>query len=216
MPSSSYLVGVLLLLTGTLASENPATITQSPPAARTPPPHIAQRATTYETTSPLPLTDYNYPYSALPYQVNPYPIGRGPQSGYNQCNATTEGPTSQCQTMVVNDLADFCIWGAPTNDSTIGDVEAATVAYCTKAGRGTRLLPPGAITAAQFMRTSGYIQITGWFDQTTIGLTPDDTGGELDPHGDDKLGNPVGGLVYSSGMPSGDNTTLIQVSSWNK
>ena len=37
------------------------------------------------------------------------------------------------------------------------------------------------------MRTSGYIQITGWFDQTTIGLTPDDTGGELDPHGDDKV-----------------------------
>lgn len=32
------------------------------------------------------------------------------------------------------------------------------------------------------------------FDQTSIGLAANDTGGELDPHGDDNLGNPVGGL----------------------
>lgn len=82
------------------------TITQSPPAQRTPTHRdLAKRAaaaTTYETTSPLPLTDYNYPFSAIPYQVNPYAIGRGPQAGYNICNSTTEGATSECQTMEVN------------------------------------------------------------------------------------------------------------------
>lgn len=36
-----------------------------------------------------------------------------------------------------------------------------------------------------------------------------DTGGELDPHGADLLGNPLGIL-------SGDNSIYMQVSSWNK
>jgi hypothetical protein len=72
---------------------------------------MRQAANTYETTSPLPLTEYNYPYSAIPEKVNPYAIGRGPQSGYNICNSTTEGADSQCQTMVVNSLVrnDFLV-----------------------------------------------------------------------------------------------------------
>ena len=59
------------------------------------------------TTSPLPLTAYQYPYSALPYQVNPYPVGRGPQFGFNQCNATTENDKSNCQTLIMNSLVRF-------------------------------------------------------------------------------------------------------------
>lgn len=39
--------------------------------------------------------------------------------------------------------------------------------------------------------------------------------GELDPHGADLLGNPLGGLVYSAGFAA-DNKTLEQVISWNK
>lgn len=66
------------------------------------------------------------------------------------------------------------------------------------------------------MKTSAYIQITGLFNQSGVGLQTNDTGGELDPHGADLLGNPIGGLVYSSGMPSGDGTTLMQVTNWNK
>lgn len=97
----------------------------------------------------------------------------------------------------------------------MGDVEAATVAYCTKPGHGTRLIPAGSITEAQFIKTSAYIQITGLPDQTGLSMNKSDTGGELDPHGDDDLGNPVGGLVYSFGMPSGDNSTVMQVTSWN-
>jgi hypothetical protein len=65
---------------------------------------IAKRQSAIETTSPLPLTDYQYPYSALPEQINPFAVGRGPQSGYNRCNSSTEGPTSECQTLVVNSL----------------------------------------------------------------------------------------------------------------
>lgn len=108
-PARLLLVAALAAIhsfTPVRAVEDPATLTQPAPARRTPAAHhdpdLVQRATTYETTSPLPLTQYQYPYSALPYQVNPYPIGRGPQAGYNQCNATTEGPTSECQTMEVN------------------------------------------------------------------------------------------------------------------
>lgn len=49
----------------------------------------------------------------------------------NQCNSTTEGASSQCQTGVFNSIEDFCFWGAPgtTPNQTIGDVEAAVVAY---------------------------------------------------------------------------------------
>lgn len=58
-------------------------------------------------TSAQPLTDYHIPYSQIPYQVNPYQVARGPQSGYNQCNSTTEGDSSQCQTLIVNNLVSL-------------------------------------------------------------------------------------------------------------
>ena len=45
-------------------------------------------------------------------------------------------------------LADFCLWGAPKpNYGTVGDIEGEVVAYCTKKGHGTRLIPPGTLTA---------------------------------------------------------------------
>lgn len=116
------------------------------------------------------------------------------------------------------------------------------------------------------MKTKAYIQISGYIDQTVLGMTKDDSGGELgelsdfafcppfffffslfsrwhrasslakpphapfleddkttdlfplfviDPHGADLLGNPLGGLVFSSGLPSGDNSTEQQVVEWN-
>jgi hypothetical protein len=88
----------------------------------------------------------------------------------------------------------------------IGDVEAAVVAYCSKPGHGTRIMPAGTITGAQvsscadlmgtvihicihqqFMRTKAYVQVTGHFNQSGIGLAQNDTGGELDPHGADNV-----------------------------
>ncbi|KAI5474859.1 hypothetical protein MNV49_002341 [Pseudohyphozyma bogoriensis] len=152
----------------------------------------------------------------IPYQVNPIAYGRGPQSGYNVCNSTTEGPDALCQTAFLNSLDDFCLWGSATPDGQIGDVEAAVVAYCTKSGHGTRIMPGGTITALQYMRTSAYVQVVGLFDQTGIELMSNDTGGELDPHGADQLGNPLGGLVWSTNLPEAtSNTTLVQVQNWN-
>lgn len=58
-----------------------ASVTPAP--SPTTPPSLEKRAA----SSPLPLTDYTYAYSAVPYQVNPYNVGRGPQSGYNQVSS---------------------------------------------------------------------------------------------------------------------------------
>lgn len=65
------------------------------------------------------------------------------------------------------------------------------------------------------MRTSAYIQATGFIDNSALSLTPDDTGGELDPHGADLQGNPLGGVVYSNGTADSDGHTLTQVFNWN-
>ena len=106
-------------------------------------------------------------------------------------------------TLIVIYQADFCIWGSPILNGVILDVEAAVVAYCAQPGHGTRVMPPGTITGAQvsfaltprhcfislhgpqFMRTSAYIQITGFLNQTGIGVKFTDSGGELDPHAAD-------------------------------
>ncbi|BEI81554.1 hypothetical protein CcaverHIS002_0207140 [Cutaneotrichosporon cavernicola] len=187
---------VLAAATGVNAEPAAPVITPAPVAIEA---RQSAAAATYETTSPLPLTDYMYPYDALPEQVNPYPVLRGPQTGYNRCNSTTEGPNALCQTAVFNSIEDFCFWGAPGTNQTIGDVEAEVVSFCSRTGHGGRIFPPGTFKGLQFMRTPGYIQLVGVFDQTSVGLNSADTGGELDPHGADLLGNPLGGLFYSNG-----------------
>ncbi|KAK4047003.1 DNA-binding protein snt1 [Microbotryomycetes sp. JL201] len=216
--------GALAATSGSSSSSKVAhdvtTITSAPPTPTST--GLAARQAT-----PSPLTAYSYAYNDLPYQINPYPYLRGPQSGYNICNSTTEGPDSQCQTAIMNDINDFCLWGAPglSPNETIGDIEAAVVAYCTKAGHGTRVLPPNAITGLQMMRTPGYVQWVGRIDQTALGLQASDPGGELDPHGADQLGNPLGGAVFSplivndstngTSINGTDTSTLMQVVQWN-
>lgn len=105
---------------------------------------------------------------------------------------------------------------------------------------GSRVMAPGTLTGVQFMRTPAYvsfpklsfdceyrpvscshsvatqIQVTGTLEMSGLNLAATDTGGELDPLGADLLGNPLGGLMYSTGLPRGDNTTIQQVRSWNK
>jgi hypothetical protein len=65
---------------------------------------------------------------------------------------------------------------------------------------------------SQFTKTSqaAYIQIVGFIDNTAIGLNALDEGGELDPHGADLQGNPLGGVVYSNGISDSTNGTLTQ------
>ena len=65
------------------------------------------------------------------------------------------------------------------------------------------------------MKTSAYIQIVGFIDNTGIGLAANDTGGELDPHDADLQGNPLGGVVYSNSTPDATNGGLTQVHNWN-
>ena len=62
--------------------------------------------------------------------------------------------------------ADFCLWGSPKANGVVGDIEAVVVAYCTKPGHGTRLIPPGTLTAVYvqtFTDTSSY-----WLTSTII------------------------------------------------
>jgi hypothetical protein len=142
---------------------------------------------------------------------------RGPQFGYNQCGAANATAAANCQTLVVNNASDFCLWGSPTANGDIGDVEAKVVSYCTNPQWGGRPIPAGGIHGVQFMRTSAYIQIVGFIDNAALGLDPTDTGGELDPHGADLQGNPLGGVVYSldTNFSPDNGVTPGQVHNWN-
>ncbi|KAF8180854.1 hypothetical protein BJ912DRAFT_814656, partial [Pholiota molesta] len=161
------------------------------------------------------LSTLHFAFTDLPFQVYPFPVLRGPQFGFNICNSTTLGNNSNCQTLIFNGPDDFCLWGSPEADGDIGDDEAKVVAYCTKPTHGTRVIPPGAITGLQWIKTSAYIQATGFIDNAALSLIETDTGGELDPHGADLQGNPLGGVVYSNGTADSDGTTLTQVFNWN-
>ncbi|KAG6897273.1 hypothetical protein C0992_002925 [Termitomyces sp. T32_za158] len=110
--------------------------------------------------------------------------------------------------------SDFCLWGPPQPNSVVGDVEGEMVAWCTKPGRGTRVIPSGAITGVQFTKTPDYVQVVGFIDQSKINIAAGDSGGEMDPHGADLRGNPLGGLVYSTAYTSSKNK-YVQVIEWH-
>ncbi|KAJ7667551.1 hypothetical protein DFH06DRAFT_1294590 [Mycena polygramma] len=121
------------------------------------------------------------------------------QSGTNRCG-TGFNQTSECQTAYMNALDDWCLWAPPKPGagSTIGEIERIEVAWCIKNGTGTRLIPDGAITGAHWLITPDYIQVTGIGNLTLLNIAAKDEGGELDPHGADGNGNPVGGIVFST------------------
>ncbi|KAF8802989.1 hypothetical protein BYT27DRAFT_6747295 [Phlegmacium glaucopus] len=210
--SSSLLFAVALAVhsfSGVAAEAELPLITQAPT------PTIAKRQGVAGGSGTPILSTLHYAYTDLPEQVYPFPVLRGPQFGFNRCNSTTLGPTSNCQTLIFNGPDDFCLWGSPDPAGLIGNVEAKVVAYCTKPYYGTRLIPPEAITGLQWIKTSAYIQVTGFINNTGIGLDPTDQGGELDPHGADLQGNPLGGVVFSNGTTDSDGHTLTQVFNWN-
>ncbi|KAJ3566071.1 hypothetical protein NP233_g7234 [Leucocoprinus birnbaumii] len=164
--------------------------------------------------TPLASKTYAYP-TGVPYKVDT-DVGllRGNQFGFNQCNSTTENQNSDCQTSFINSIDgkfDFCLWAPSKPGSTVADQEGEMVAWCTKPGRGTRLIPQYALQGVQFMKTSDYVQVVGFIDQRLINLDPADYGGEMDPHGADLRGNPMGGLVYSQAY----NGQWTQVIEWH-
>jgi len=80
-----------------------------------------------------------YIYEKLPKQSE---IG---QSGTNDCG-TKSSQSSMCQTMWMNDGDNFCLWALPSPGGTIGDTEREEFAWCTKNGRGTRVIPDDTLT----------------------------------------------------------------------
>ncbi|SJL18190.1 uncharacterized protein ARMOST_21768 [Armillaria ostoyae] len=112
------------------------------------------------------------------------------QTGTNKCG-TTSSQDSMCQNVYINAVDDFCLWAPPTPsaDSGIG---------ATESGYGTCVIPKGTITGAHFVQTPDFVQVTGTGDLTKLDIPAGDTGGELDPHGADGNGNPIGGLVFST------------------
>jgi hypothetical protein len=159
---------------------------------------------------PLASKHYDSP-AALPEKVDTdQGLIRGTQLGYNICNSTTENQNSLCQTSYFNSPSDFCLWAPSKPDSTIADTEGEEVAWCSQPGHGTRLIPAGALTGLQYLKTPDYIQIVGFIDQTKINIASGDYGGELDPHGADLRGNPMGGVMFSSAWTG----SLVQVIEW--
>ncbi|KAH7339427.1 hypothetical protein B0J17DRAFT_655089 [Rhizoctonia solani] len=149
-----------------------------------------------------PLYQKHFEWNNLPYKVDTDNGERGTQYGFNQCNSTTENQQSNCQTAVVNSIDDFCLWGPPEPNSVVGNTEGEAVAWCTKPGRGT------------FMKTPDYVQVVGFIDQANINMQADDSGGEMDPHGADQRGNPLGGLLFSNSFGT-DKTKFTQVIEWH-
>jgi hypothetical protein len=76
------------------------------------------------------------------------------------------------------------LWTANPN-SAIGDIEQEAIAWCTKGGRGTRLMLNGTLKGVHFVKTPEYVQITGVGDFTKMNVRAGDDGGELDNRGAD-------------------------------
>jgi hypothetical protein len=176
---------------------------------------VSAQQSTFPAT-PLASKHYAYP-TGIPYKVDTDTnLIRGQQFGFNICNSTTENQNSNCQTSFLNSLMDFCLWGPSEPNQLVSNKEGEMIAWCTKPGRGTRLIPAGAIQGVQFMKTPAYVQVVGYLDQAQLNINSTDFGGEMDPHGADLRGNPMGGLVYSNGF--GSNTDLnafTQVIEWH-
>ncbi|KIY73299.1 hypothetical protein CYLTODRAFT_428616 [Cylindrobasidium torrendii FP15055 ss-10] len=132
------------------------------------------------------------------------------QTGTNKCG-TNSSQSSMCQNAYINGVDDFCLWAPPEAgaDSAIGNTERIEVAWCMKSGYGTRLIPDGTITGAHFVKSADFVQITGVGDLTKLNIPAGDAGGELDPHGADGNGNPIGGLVFSTAFGG-----LQQIHEW--
>ena len=69
--------------------------------------------------------------------------------------------------------------------SDIGSAEGDVVAYCTKEGHGTRLMPEGTIKGMQLISDGEAYMMTGIIDQTKLNIQDGDFGGELDSGGQD-------------------------------
>ncbi|TEB19657.1 hypothetical protein FA13DRAFT_1801996 [Coprinellus micaceus] len=118
------------------------------------------------------------PTPPQPYKVDT-DVGliRGLQAGYNICNSTTETQTSLCQTSYFNSADDFCVWARTS----------PTPSWATPRARWSRVDPDAGLCPGR-----------GFMDQSAINIKTGDWGGEMDPHGADLRGNPMGGVIFST------------------
>jgi hypothetical protein len=104
MFSSSFLVALLASVhsfTFVAATSEPRP--QITPAPRSPNALEVRDPIAGGSGTPI-LSTLTFAYTDLPYQVYPYKALRGPQFGFNQCNSTTQGATSNCQTLIFNSI----------------------------------------------------------------------------------------------------------------
>jgi hypothetical protein len=72
------------------------------------------------------------------------------------------------------------------------------------------LIPEGALKGVQFVKAPSYVQVVGYIDQSKINIAHGDYGGEMDPHGADRRGNPLGGLVFSTAFGANNGSQWTQ------
>lgn len=143
--------------------------------------------------------------SAYGQVIATFPNGvTNPPAPSRAAAGTPANQTSMARLLTLNGIDDFCLFGPPEplaeagQANLIGNVEPIVVAYCLQQRNNARLIPDGTIYSAHFIKTPLYVQIQGYFDGTKINIPYGDDGGELDPHGAENLGNPVGGNVTSN------------------
>lgn len=153
--------------------------------------------------NPNQIWSTGYMPSALPNQ------SQNEQYGTNQCG-TGSDQNANCQTAWINSLNDFCLWGPPYPGA-VGGTERVAVAWCTKSGRGTRVIPEGTLKGVHFVKTPEYVQITGVGDFTKMNIPLGDDGGEMDNKGADGKGNPIGGLLFGNSFVNG-----MQFNEWTE
>lgn len=121
----------------------------------------------------------------------------GPMGSTNPAKPIMGTPINQkseARLISLNSIDDFCIY-APPEVAEVGNSEERVVAWCTKARNNARVIPDGTFTGLQFIKTDFYTQIMGFGDFTKLNIPKGDYGGELDPHGAQGLGNPIGGNI---------------------
>ncbi|KAJ7666744.1 hypothetical protein DFH06DRAFT_926485, partial [Mycena polygramma] len=106
--------------------------------------------------------------------------------------------TSLSRLLSVNSIDDFCLFAPPVAGSQIADTETEEVAWCILPRNNARVIPDGTVTGLTFLKTDFYVQLMGTGDFTKIGIAAGDEGGELDPHGAEGTGNPIGGNVTTT------------------
>ncbi|KAJ7314416.1 hypothetical protein DFH08DRAFT_1087291 [Mycena albidolilacea] len=112
--------------------------------------------------------------------------------------------TSVARLLSVNDIHDFCIFAPREAGTLVGDSESDEVAWCTLPRNNARVIPDGTFTGLAFLTTPFYLQVLGFGDLTKLNIAAGDAGGQLNPHGPDGRGLPVGGNVTSAALGGSD------------